>query len=219
MNPASDVGKRNLPSNIRSRFTEIFVDELSDVQDLTLMCKSYLSGLTDVTPALVKSIVDFYTTIRNKESDLAKKLSNGTGMPPTYSLRTLCRALAYAAKNYCSNTRVSVYDGLCLSFSTDLNRESAARVEEFIRDSILGPSNKSAMRIQRSRPAVEVFSGGPSGKAQSLGHVMVEDYWIMRGPNEPAEDKSFVFTKSVRENLKRLARVSSARLPCLIQGM
>lgn len=218
MNPASDVGKRNLPSNIRSRFTEIFVDELSDSNDLTLMCKSYLEGLGEVTPGLLKSLVDFYLAIRHgSEQFAARKLANGTGMPPTYSLRTLCRALTYAAKNYCSNTRVSLFDGLCLSFLTDLNRESAARVEELIHEAILGTRTPKGGRIQRSRPGIEVYVDA-NGKSRTLTHVMVEDYWIMRGLNEPAEDKSFVFTKSVRENLKRLARVCSARLPCLIQG-
>lgn len=239
MNPASDVGKRNLPANIRSRFTEIFVDELADPQDLTLMCKSYLDGLTEVSPNLLKSIVEFYTSIRHRRNQntsnsneqqkqvslFADKLSNGTGMPPTYSLRTLCRALTYASKNYCSNTRISVYDGLCLSFLTDLNRESAARVEELIQEAILTSNNKTTVksgpsgpRIQRSCPNVETYVD-EGGKTRGLTHVMVEDFWIMKGPNPVLkEDKSFVFTKSVKENLRRLARVCSARLPCLIQG-
>lgn len=226
MNPASDVGKRNLPANIRSRFTEIFVDELADPNDLTLMCKSYLEGLTEVSPNLLKSLVDFYTNIRRRPdpsssspdpSPFAGKLVNGTGMPPTYSLRTLCRALTYAAKNYCSNTRISVFDGLCLSFLTDLNRESAMRVEELIHEAILGNKTAKGARIQRSRPAVEMFVD-TGGKSMGLGHVQVEDFWIMKGPNPVGEDKSFVFTKSVKENLRRLARVCSARLPCLIQG-
>ena len=225
MNPASDVGKRNLPANIRSRFTEIFVDELTDPNDLTLMCKSYLEGLTEVTPHLLKSVVDFYTNIRRRPTDsdaasspFAGKLANGTGMPPTYSLRTLCRALTYAAKNYCSNTRISVFDGLCLSFLTDLNRESATRVEELIHEAILGNKTAKGARIQRSRPVVEIFVD-VGGKSYGLTHVMCEDFWIMKGPNNVAEDNGFVFTKSVKENLRRLARVCSARLPCLIQGL
>ena len=42
MNPASDIGKRNLPSNIRARFTEIFVDELDNEADLSLLVRAYL---------------------------------------------------------------------------------------------------------------------------------------------------------------------------------
>ena len=30
MNPSTDVGKKDLPSSLRSRFTEIYVDELID---------------------------------------------------------------------------------------------------------------------------------------------------------------------------------------------
>ena len=35
------------PSSIRSQFTQIFINELSDEQKLTIMCKSYLTELTD----------------------------------------------------------------------------------------------------------------------------------------------------------------------------
>ena len=90
------------PSNIRSQFTQIFINELSDEQKLTIMCKSYLTELTDVTPGLVKCIVDFYTTIRNRyEGEFVKKLSNGTRMIPAYSLRTLSFARLCDFLNTC----------------------------------------------------------------------------------------------------------------------
>lgn len=34
MNPPTDVGKKELPSALRNRFTEIYVDELEDEHDL-----------------------------------------------------------------------------------------------------------------------------------------------------------------------------------------
>lgn len=37
MNPASDIGKRNLPVNIRNRFTEIFVNEIDTEEDLIIV--------------------------------------------------------------------------------------------------------------------------------------------------------------------------------------
>lgn len=202
MNPASDVGKRNLPSNIRNRFTEIFVDELDNENDLSLLIRSYLECLNNVTNDLVKSIVDFYLTIRN--SEFLKKLSNGTGMPPTYSLRTLCRALKNASKNSCNNTLLSVYDSICLSFLTDLNRESSLYLEEYIQNFLL-KTTKLKGKIQRIKPLGDSF-------------INIEDYWILKGNNEIYQDNSFIFTKSAKDNLKRLARVCSARLPCLIQG-
>lgn len=134
MNPASDIGKRNLPINIRNRFTEIFVEELDNEEDLSILVKEYLHSLTGVTPDLVRSIVQFYLGLKNEE--FFKQLTNGTGVSPNYSLRTLCRALKNASNNFCNNTFVSVYDGICLSFLTDLNRESSAFLEEHIKTTL-----------------------------------------------------------------------------------
>ena len=36
MNPATDAGKRDLPFSLRSRFTEYFVDDVLDDEDLSL---------------------------------------------------------------------------------------------------------------------------------------------------------------------------------------
>ena len=46
MNPANDVGKKDLPAGIRNRFTEIFVNELHDVSDLKTLVHNYLQGLS-----------------------------------------------------------------------------------------------------------------------------------------------------------------------------
>ena len=71
------------------------------------------------------------------------------------------------------------------------------------------PLQKSTkVKIQRS-----------SNNNRSSNFVNIDDYWIMKGPNECiSDDKSFIFTKSASDNFKRIARVCSARLPCLIQG-
>lgn len=204
MNPANDIGKRNLPPNIRNRFTEIFVDELDNEHDLNQLIKTYLSEDLEVSNGLVKSIVDFYMQVRDES--FLKKLSNGIGMPPNYSLRTLCRALRNAStNNFTKNALFSVYDSLCLSFLTDLNRESTIFLEDFIRNAIYKSSKvKVNQHIDPS-----LFSSS---------HIQIENYWIAKGTNEPKSNPSFIFTKSVKDNLKRLARVCSARLPCLIQG-
>ena len=45
MNPATDVGKKDLPSGIRNRFTELFVDELVAELDLMTLSAEYLKGV------------------------------------------------------------------------------------------------------------------------------------------------------------------------------
>jgi midasin len=45
MNPATDVGKKPLPTGLRSRFTEFFVDEIAGHNDLATLIGDYLREL------------------------------------------------------------------------------------------------------------------------------------------------------------------------------
>ena len=42
MNPATDVGKKELPPGVRNRFTEFFMDELEDNLDIMILINDYL---------------------------------------------------------------------------------------------------------------------------------------------------------------------------------
>ncbi|KAH3728738.1 hypothetical protein DPMN_054699 [Dreissena polymorpha] len=119
MNPATDVGKKDLSPGIRNRFTELYVDELEDSQDLKILVCDYLRGLS-LTAGQVDGIVKFYLTIRGEAS---RRLTDGTGHPPHYSLRTLCRALKFAAKNSCDSIPRSLYE---------LDRSSHPVVEQLV---------------------------------------------------------------------------------------
>ncbi len=215
MNPASDIGKRNLPINIQNRFTEFYVDELDSEEDLSILVREYLHSLTGVSPDLIRSIVQFYLELKSEH--FIKSLSNGIGLSPNYSLRTLCRALKNASNNFCNNTQVSIYDGICLSFLTDLNRDSSAFLEEHIRSRLFkSTKSKVIAKILRKKPKAQMMDNF----SEKLEYVEVEDYWILKGRNQipVGQSTSYIFTKSIQENLKRLVRVCSAQLPCLIQG-
>lgn len=56
MNPATDVGKKQLPHTIRSRLTEFFVDELQNRADLQILVCSYLRS-SFPSPQLVDGII------------------------------------------------------------------------------------------------------------------------------------------------------------------
>ena len=45
MNPATDVGKKDLPFGIRNRFTEVYVDEITDVNDLKTLVAHYMKNI------------------------------------------------------------------------------------------------------------------------------------------------------------------------------
>uniref|UniRef100_A0A1I7ZW70 Dynein_heavy domain-containing protein n=1 Tax=Steinernema glaseri TaxID=37863 RepID=A0A1I7ZW70_9BILA len=47
MNPATDTGKRNLAMGVRARFTEIFVHETTDPEQLAIIIRTYLPSIDD----------------------------------------------------------------------------------------------------------------------------------------------------------------------------
>ena len=78
------------------RFTEYFIDEPQNEHELTLIVKNYLGSLltgstsTGGKDSKLTQIVKFYTAIKRLAET---RLTDGAGKKPTYSLRTLCRAL------------------------------------------------------------------------------------------------------------------------------
>ncbi|XP_025949160.1 midasin [Dromaius novaehollandiae] len=202
MNPATDVGKRNLPPGIRNRFTELYIEELRSEGDLQVLITDYLRGL-NVNKNTVQGIVNFYLSVK-KEAET--KLVDGTGHRPHYSLRTLCRALRFAASNPCSNIPRSLYEGFCLSFLTQLDRVSHPVVQRLICQHIVSGNIKSLLKQQIPKP-------------QGGRFIHIEGYWIAAGDKEPTVDETYVLTPSVKLNLKDIVRVvSAATHPVLIQG-
>ncbi|XP_030578137.1 midasin [Archocentrus centrarchus] len=201
MNPATDVGKRNLPLGLRNRFTELYVEELENEGDLRILISDYLKCLNPHR-SVISGIISFYLAVRKEASS---HLVDGRGHRPHYSLRTLCRALKYVAANPCSNVQRSLYEGFCLSFLTQLDRSSHPVVQKLVCQHILMGNTKC---LKQSIPA-------PSGRPC----VEIEGYWVFQGEMEPALDPSYILTPSVKLNLRDLARVVSAGThPVLIQG-
>ncbi|XP_073672706.1 midasin [Garra rufa] len=201
MNPATDVGKRNLPLGIRNRFTELYVEELETESDLRILVSDYLKGL-NLNRSIIHGVISFYLAVR-KEANT--RLVDGTGHKPHYSLRTLCRALKYVASDPCYNIQRSLYEGFCLSFLTQLDRSSHPVVQKLVCQYILGGNVKCLKQ--------------PIPKPKGRVCVQIEEYWLSRGDREPTVDHSYILTPSVKLNLKDLARVVAAGIhPVLIQG-
>ncbi|XP_041831629.1 LOW QUALITY PROTEIN: midasin [Melanotaenia boesemani] len=201
MNPATDVGKKNLPLGLRNRFTELYVEELENEGDLRILVSDYLKCLNPHRN-VISGIISFYLAVRR---EAGSHLMDGTGHRPYYSLRTLCRALKYVAANPCQNVQRSLYEGFCLSFLTQLDRRSHPLVQRLVCQHILMRNIKC---LKQSVPA-------PSGRPC----VQMEGYWVPQGEMQPALDPSYILTPSVKLNLGDLSRVVSAGThPVLIQG-
>ncbi|VDM26227.1 unnamed protein product [Hydatigera taeniaeformis] len=116
MNPSTDVGKRDLPTGLRNRFTEIRVSELDPVmstvdrEDLALLVRTYLLALGP-SAAQISAVVQLYVALKKSAAD---GLVDGVGQRPCFSLRTLCRALTEASRGYHGSLLRSLYE-VCLS--------------------------------------------------------------------------------------------------------
>ncbi|KAK3107992.1 AAA ATPase midasin, partial [Teratosphaeriaceae sp. CCFEE 6253] len=95
MNPATDVGKRDLPPGVRSRFTELYVESPDkDDRSLQSIVRSYLRAEAAADPAMTVDVSTLYRKIIMLAEQ--NKLVDGAGQTPHFSLRTLTRTLSYA---------------------------------------------------------------------------------------------------------------------------
>ncbi|KJE89993.1 midasin [Capsaspora owczarzaki ATCC 30864] len=228
MNPATDVGKRDLPPGFRNRFTELYVDDVTDKEDLTTVVGSYLKSIPSISPKLIDDTVAFYLSVRR---ETAATLADGSAQRPHFSLRTLCRALEHAKSVLpIYGLQRSLYEGFCMSFLTQLGRTSFLAVHALIERAFvtgaLGagqaasglPSSYSSATA--STTAVAAFTRVPAEPTPLGSHVLVEGFWVERGTEPlPTGPLPYIITPSIRDNLRCLARIATTRRhPVLIQG-
>jgi midasin (ATPase involved in ribosome maturation) len=206
MNPATDVGKRDLPPGIRNRFTEFYVDEMSDATDLAQLVQTYLARLggSPLPSDMSTRVVGFYQQV--KQLTTTRALRDANNHSPHYSLRTLCRGLMHAERmvSQCA-PQYALYEGLCMSFQTQLDPASYGAVAQACARHLNGTGSTVAP-VHRPRPEMP-------------GCVRVCDLWLPCGPLEPVEPAHYIMTPSVETNLRHLTRVvASGRFPVLLQG-
>ena len=207
MNPATDSGKKSLPPLVRDRFTEFWVDEPIDKEDLITIVSQHLGPLAYQAP--VQGIVDLYASVKQLA---AGTLQDGAGVRPVYNLRTLTRALEYArvtADTY--GVRRALVDGFAMSFQTQLDARSSAEVDVLLETHLLPPGT-TVRNVVKSSP-----------EAPSPKHILFDHYWVEGGDQEPvgaeAAAQTFIATPTVKVNLRNLARaVLLKKYPILLQG-
>lgn len=213
MNPATDVGKRDLPLGLRSRFTELYVGSPDkDVKDLVTIIKSYLSGQNSRVDQAADKVAHLY--LRIKELAEAKGLVDGANEVPHFSLRTLTRVLAYVndVAPYYGLER-SLYEGFCMGFLTLLSRDSEKLVMPLITKYLFG---KDSSRILAKQPKY------PNDGREYVKFTDKDNnraYWLLKGAESAKERTDYIRTPYVERNLLNLVRATSTRrFPVLIQG-
>ncbi len=212
MNPATDVGKKDLPSSIRARFTEFYVDELVDPAELRAISARYLNGLMltgstmlENSEIVVKS-VEVYLRCRELSEQV---LVDSSGQRPRYTLRTLTRALS-AARNFILKLGFSpqraVLEGFELAFEGPLDEGSRSVIQKLLNSSL----GKGLTKKDLDHPGRR-----PGGKTEANDYILVKPFWVRSGPLSPMDwavidgkgKTNFVLTPSASLHLRRLTRV------------
>ncbi|CAG8594552.1 11651_t:CDS:2, partial [Racocetra fulgida] len=207
MNPATDVGKRDLPPGLRSRFSEFYVNSPdSRRDDLLCIVKKYLSGCIHGEDRVCIEIVDFYLEV--KELQRQHKLVDGSNQRPHFSMRTLTRALSVVSQiTPIYGLKRSIYESFCMTFLTQLNKESEIIMQGLIENCLLNGVNLKALITQIPR------------QPSNGDYVQFGCYWLKIGQYPSKEVSNYILTPSVMKTLNNLARVvMSSKFPVLLQG-
>ncbi|KAF5380682.1 hypothetical protein D9757_007075 [Collybiopsis confluens] len=208
MNPATDVGKKDLPSNIRSRFTEIDVPPPdADRETLLSIITQYIGPSAVSDKAAIMNVAEFYTSV--KELAETRQISDGSNHRPYYSMRTITRALTFAsdiAGTY--GLRRAIWEGCLMAFTMVLDASSAAIVTAVAQKYLL-----AGVKNIRSLLAKEPSLSTPENT------VKLGPFYLERGPLLPDSVEEYILTPSVETKLIDLARIIlTRRFPVLIEG-
>ncbi|TGJ70145.1 hypothetical protein EYR41_006129 [Orbilia oligospora] len=208
MNPATDVGKRDLPQGIRSRFTEFYVPNPDGERaNVLAIVKAYLESHCVGVEQLLSKTTDLYLDIRAMVDQ--NRLVDGAGQKPVYSIRTLARTLAYVveiAPVY--GILRSLYEGFCMAFLTCLATESENLLHRLIEQRLLA-DHTNARSLLKQVPRMPTHGN----------YTQFKHYWMLKGPAEVQEQPDYIITPYVERNLLNLVRAAATRkYPVLIQG-
>ncbi|KAG2155783.1 uncharacterized protein EDB93DRAFT_1101572 [Suillus bovinus] len=207
MNPATDVGKKDLPPTIRARFTEIDVPPPdADRETLLSIVSQYIGASAVGDKGAVMDVAEFYISVKGAE------LADGSNKKPHYSMRTLARALTFAADIAgMFGLRRALWEGMLMAFTMVLDGGSAEIVTVLAQKYIL-----AGVRNPRSLLARE--PSFPPGRSMEE-FVKFGPFFLEKGPLPEDPMEEYIMTPSVEKKLIDLARiVLTRRFPVLIEG-
>ncbi|KAJ8143020.1 hypothetical protein OY671_003839 [Metschnikowia pulcherrima] len=209
MNPSTDVGKRDLPLSIRSRFSEIYVHSPDrDREDLTSIIEKYIQRFAVGDDWAIEDIAELY--YEAKALAESNRIVDGANQKPHFSIRTLTRTLIYVCDIVAVyGLRRALYEGFCMSFLTLLDGKSEGVLKPIIAKYTIDKLKNAKQVVARCPPA-------PSGNEQD--YVQFQHYWMKRGPGE-ISTPNYIITPFVEKNLLNLVRATASRkFPVLVQG-
>ena len=208
MNPATDVGKKDLPPTIRSRFTEIDVlSPDSDKDTLLSIISQYIGQVAVGDKKIIMDVAEFYIAV--KQVAEGRQIADGANHRPHFSMRSLTRALTFASITAAAfSLRRSVWEGCLMAFTMTLDSESTEVVMHLARKHLLSDVRNSNSMLSRE----------PSAPSQG-SFVKFGPFYLEQGPLELNLADNYIVTPSVARKLTDLSRIIlTRRFPVLIEG-
>ncbi|KAK7203075.1 hypothetical protein BZA70DRAFT_81081 [Myxozyma melibiosi] len=210
MNPATDVGKRDLPAGFRARFTEVFVESPDqDRDDLLAIVEKYIGQLAvgRDNEGACSDVAQLYFEAKTLAE--SHQIVDGANQKPHFSIRTLSRTLLYVRDiSPTFGLRRALYEGFCMSFLTLLDKPSEDLLVPIIIKYTIGRLSNPRSVLKKMPP-----------KPDEGEYVQFKHYWIEMGPSEVDEQAHYIVTPFVEKNLLNLVRATATRrFPLLIQG-
>ena len=211
MNPATDVGKKDLPPNIRSRFTEFDVPSPdADKETLLSIVAQYIGPYAVGDRGAIMDVAEFYTAVRTLAE--RREIADGSNHRPHFSMRTLARALTFAADLAGSySLRRALWEGCLMAFTMILDKQGAAVITVLAQKHIFAG-------VKNPRSLLSMVPGIPSGRSADEV-IKFGPFYLDRGPLPEDLAEEFIITPSVEAKLVDLARILvTKRFPVLIEG-
>lgn len=208
MNPATDVGKKELPPTIRSRFTEIDVPSPDSDKDTLLdIITQYIGQVTVGDRKIIMDVAEFYIAV--KQVAERRQIADGSNHRPHFSIRTLTRALTFASITAAAfSLRRSIWEGCLMAFTMTLDSGSTEVVVHLAEKHLLSNVRNSNSMLSRE----------PSAPNQG-SFVKFGPFYLEQGPMEIAFEENYIITPSVARKLTELSRIIlTRRFPVLIEG-
>ena len=215
MNPATDIGKRDLPVGLRSRFTEIYVQSPDrSFDDLLAVIKAYLKGTNNNDDRAAHDIARLYMNTKRLADE--KCLVDGANQVPHFSLRTLTRILSYVADIApLYGLRRALYEGFAMGFLTVLDQDSQLVLTSLINHHLL--DNLGNPQALLTQPPKHPNDGVEYVRFASQHRD--RQYWMKQGEEIPENQPHYIITPFVERNMLNIVRAtSSRRFPVLVQG-
>ncbi|KAK6456713.1 uncharacterized protein RJT20DRAFT_126757 [Scheffersomyces xylosifermentans] len=210
MNPSTDVGKRDLPLSIRSRFSEIYVHSPDrDINDLLSIIDKYIGRYAIGDEWAGNDIAELYLSAKRLSE--SNQIVDGANQRPHFSIRTLTRTLIYVCDIVSIyGLRRSLYEGFCMAFLTLLDSKS----EEILRPVIV---QHTIGRLKNAKSVMSQCPPAPSSNSEE--YVQFRHYWMKHGPQEIVPQPHYIITPFVEKNMLNLVRATAGRrFPVLVQG-